>query len=325
METTARRTRAVAAGVGTTVGLLVVASVLIFALIRSAPGDPVDVEFGASGVTTFLTPEEEADVRAERRAELGLDKSIVEQYARWLIRVVQGDFGLSYQSGTPVADEVFTRLPASLALGALGFAIAIALAAAVAVLSARRPGGALDHVLRISSISVAAVPTFLSGSLALRWMADGIDYPIAGPASLERIWLPALVMGLSGVPTLARVLRSALIAEAARPHALAARARGATPARVMFRHVLRPASTPVLTLAGLALAALLGGAVITEVVFSWPGVGAYAIEAIHAQDYPIVQAYVLVMTFLVVVVNRSVDLLQHLLDPRAEARARSVE
>jgi ABC-type dipeptide/oligopeptide/nickel transport system permease component len=307
--------------VSSAAGLLLVASVLVFALVRAAPGDAVDVEFAESGAGALLTPQEEAAGRAQRAAELGLDRGPVQQYLLWLDRVVHLDLGTSFRTGRPVSTELIERLPASLVLGGFGFLVAVAGAWLIAVVSARRPGGVADQVLRVVSLSATAVPTFLLGSLALRYAAQWAGYPIAGDATWRRLWLPALVLGVGAVPTMARLLRSALISEHAQPYALAARARGASAGRVTFRHVMRPAFTPLLTLAGLTLAGLVAGTVITEVIFSWPGVSAYAVDGIAAKDYPVVQAYLVLVVILVVVVNRAVDLAQHLLDPRVQARA----
>lgn len=303
-------------GVVTAAGLLLVASVLVFALVRAAPGDAVDVEFGESGASALLSPAEEAAARARRARELGLDRGVLEQYLRWLGRVARLDLGTSFRTGRPVADELVERVPASAALGGAGFVVALAGAWLVALLSARRPGGLLDHALRLVSLAATAVPTFLLGSLTLRYAAEWAGYPIAGDASGRRLWLPALVLGVGAMPVVARLLRASLISEYGRPYAVAARARGASPARVTLRHVLRPAFTPLLTLAGLTLASLVAASVITEVIFSWPGVSEYAVAAISAKDYPVVQAYLLLVVVVVVIVNRAVDVVQHLLDPR---------
>lgn len=303
-------------GLVSLLALVLAASVLVFALVRSAPGDPVDIEFGASGASTFLTPEDDARLREARRAELGLEKTMPEQYLIWLGRVVTGDFGTSYRTGENVSAEVAERLPASLGLGACAMVLLLLASALTAWLAVRRPDGWVDQVLRVLSIGAAAVPTFLTATLVLRWAAEATGFPIAGEANLTRLWLPAAVMAVSGVPAMARVLRASVLEQSAQPYAAAARARGASPRTVLLRHVLRPSLAPVATLAGLSTAALMGGAVITEVVFSWPGVGAYAVEAIAAQDYPVVQAYVIVMVLLAIVANRAVDVGQRLLDPR---------
>jgi ABC-type dipeptide/oligopeptide/nickel transport system permease component len=315
--------RSLARAVAGTLAVLLVASVVVFALVRSAPGDPVDVQLGEAG-GVGLSRADIDRIRVERRAELGLDRPLPEQYARWLGRMATGDWGTSYVSGRPVRTEVLDRLPASLALAVAGFAVAVVLGVGLALTASRRPDGPVDQVVRLATLATVAVPSFLLGTLALQVATAAVGYRIAGPASAERMWLPALVLGIAVTPTTSRVLRASLIAERGRLYAVAAQARGASPGRTLLRHVLRPALAPVLTLGGLAFASLVTGSVITEAVFSWPGVGRYAVDAISAQDHPVVQAYVVLSTALVVLVNRGVDLAQRLVDPRGDARAEAV-
>jgi ABC-type dipeptide/oligopeptide/nickel transport system permease component len=315
--------RPVLRSIAGTVGMLLVASVVVFAMVRSAPGDPVDVQLGESGGVS-LSEEDEARIRVERLAELGLDRPLPEQYARWLGRMVTGDWGTSYRTGQPVLDEMLDRLPASLALGAAGFGVAVLLACGLALVASRRPDGPADQVVRLVTLVTVAVPSFLLGTLALQVATGTTGYRIAGPASLDRIWLPALVLGIAVTPTMSRVLRASLVSERGRLYAVAALARGASPGRTLLRHVLRPAVGPVLILGGLAFASLVTGSIITEAVFTWPGIGLFAVDAISAQDYPVVQAYVVLATALVVLVNRGVDLVGRLVDPRQDARAEAV-
>jgi ABC-type dipeptide/oligopeptide/nickel transport system permease component len=223
-----------------------------------------------------------------------------------------------------VLDEMLDRLPASLALGTAGFGVAVVLAGGLALLATRRPGGPVDQVVRLVTLVTVAVPSFLLGTLALQVATGTTGFRIAGPASLDRIWLPALVLGVAVTPTMSRVLRASLVAERGRLYAVAALARGASPGRTLLRHVLRPALGPVLVLGGLAFASLVTGSIITEAVFTWPGVGLFAVDAISAQDYPVVQAYVVLATALVVLVNRGVDLAGRFVDPRQDARAEAV-
>jgi ABC-type dipeptide/oligopeptide/nickel transport system permease component len=315
--------RAAIRAIAGTVGMLLVASIVVFAMVRSAPGDPVDVQLGESGGIS-LSQEDEDRIRAERLAELGLDRSLPEQYARWLARMVTGDWGTSYRTGQPVLDEMLDRLPASLALGGAGFGVAVVLAGGLALLASRRPGGPVDQIVRLVTLVTVAVPSFLLGTLALQIATGTTGFRIAGPASFDRIWLPALVLGIAVTPTMSRVLRASLVAERGRIYAVAALARGASHGRTLLRHVLRPALGPVLILGGLAFASLVTGSIITEAVFTWPGVGLFAVDAIAAQDYPVVQAYVVLATALVVLVNRGVDLAGRLVDPRQDVRAEAV-
>ncbi len=315
--------RPVLRAIAGTVGMLLVASVVVFAMVRSAPGDPADVQLGEAGGIS-LSQEDEDRIRAERLAELGLDRPMPEQYARWLGRMVSGDWGTSYRTGQPVLDEMLDRLPASLALGAAGFGVAVLLACGLALVASRRPDGPADQVVRLVTLVTVAVPSFLLGTLALQVATGTTGYRIAGPASLDRIWLPALVLGVAVTPTMSRVLRASLVSERGRLYAVAALARGASPGRTLLRHVLRPAVGPVLILGGLAFASLVTGSIITEAVLTWPGIGLFAVDAIAAQDYPVVQAYVVLATALVVLVNRGVDFAGRLVDPRQDARAEAV-
>lgn len=304
---------------------LLVVSVGVFALVRSAPGDPVDVELGPILGQSSVSTEEKAEFRARREAQLGLDQPVTEQYRRWLGRVVQGDFGVSYRTNQPVREELLAHLPASLALGGTGLVIAAGLAGSLAALSSRRPGGAADQVIRLVSLLGASVPAFLTGLLALSVFArDATGYQITGPATAGRLWLPALVLGVASAPTPLRLLRSALIAEHGRLYAVAAVARGAGPGRLLARHTGRPAVAPVFSLAGITLAGMVTGSIMTETVFSWPGIGRLVVDAIEAQDYPMVQGYVLLVVGVVVAANALAAVVQRLLDPTVDATAAAV-
>lgn len=314
------RLLAVGRSVGGILGLLLLVSVGVFVLVRTAPGNPVDVQLGPINALGASQQQIE-EIRAERNAQLGLDGSLPEQYLRWLGRVLTGDFGTSYHSQRPVLDELLIRLPASLVLGACSFLIGLCLAVGLSLLVSRRPGGFADHAVRLAGILASAVPTFLLGLVALLLFArNPDDYAITGTATPDRLWLPALVLGVAITPPMLRLLRASLIAERNRPYAAAATARGVGETNLLLRHVFRPATSPMLTLVGLSLGSLVVGSVITEAVFAWPGIGAFAVSSIEERDYPVVQGYVLLVTVLVLLINRIVELLQHKLDPRVGQR-----
>ena len=320
-STAYKLTRAVAGLVGT----LAIVSVGVFALVRSAPGDPIDVELGPLLGQSGLTVVEVAEFRAARERELGLDRPIPEQYRRWLARVVRGDLGVSFRNRRPVRDELVRHLPASLALGGAGLTVGVGLAGGLAALASRRPGGPVDHAVRVFSLVGASLPAFLSGLLALSVFArTSGGYQITGPASFGRLWLPALVLGVATAPTPLRLLRSALVTERGRLYAVAAVARGVGPTRLVARHTARPAVAPVLSMAGITLAGLVTGSILTETVFSWPGLGRLVVDAIESQDYPVVQGYVLVVFAFVVVANAVAGALQRLVDPTVDAAALAV-
>ncbi len=200
--------------VAATAVVLLIASAAVFALVRSAPGDPADVQLGESGGVA-LSQADEDRIRAERLVELGLDRPLPEQYARWLSRMASGDWGTSYRSGRPVLVEIADRVPASLVLGITGFAVSVLLAGALAVVASRRPGGPTDQSVRLLTLLTVAVPSFLLGTIALQVATGTVGYRIAGPGSLDRLWLPALVLGIASTPTMSRVLRASLVAERA--------------------------------------------------------------------------------------------------------------
>ncbi len=313
--------RTLASSAAGTAVVFLLASVAVFGLIRLAPGDPVDAQLASADAIAYLSAAQIEELGAQRRAELGLDRPLPMQYLDWLAAVARLDLGESYRTGRPVVTELTERLPASLALAGVAILFATPTVVLLAGAAMRRPGGPVDQLIRLCTVTVAAVPSFLLGVVALT-VAARSGYRVVGEASLGRIWLPAAVLAVAVTPTLARVLRASLLAEQGKPYAEAARNRGVAPAGLLLRHTLRPAATPVLTTAGLTLASLLAGSVITEVVFTWPGMAAYAVGAIKAQDQPVVQAYVLAMVIVTLLVNRGVDLLQRLLDPRVEhARA----
>ncbi|MFT4217891.1 MAG: ABC transporter permease [Micropruina sp.] len=309
--------RTLAASAAGTLVVLLLASMAVFGLVRLAPGDPVASELASSDASSYLSAGQIEELSAQRRAELGLDRPLPVQYVDWLAAVLRLDLGTSYRTGRPVVTEFAERLPASLALAGAAILLAIPAVVLLAGVAVRRPGGVVDQFVRLGTVTVAAVPSFLLGVVALT-VAARSGYQVIGDATVSRVWLPAAVLAVAVTPTLARVLRASLLAEQGKPYAEAARNRGVAPAGLLFRHTLRPAATPVLTTAGLTLASLLAGSVITEVVFTWPGIAAYAVGAIKAQDQPVVQAYVLAMVVVALLVNRGVDLLQRLLDPRVE-------
>jgi len=296
------------------VALLV--TVFLFVLIRRTPGDPVLVRLGEEA-----TPEN----RAALRAELGLDQPIYVQYAKWLSRVVRGDFGRSIRNNQPVAEAIKERLPATLELGMAAFVYSVALAiplGALAALYRRGPTGVLASTFAFVGISL---PNFFLGlllillfSLTLGWLPPGQYVPfVEDPVeNLKRLILPALTLGTAGAAINMRLIRSSLLDTILQDYIRTARAKG-LPERVVFlRHALRNALIPVVTLVGLQVGALWEGAFVTETIFAWPGVGRLAINSIGGRDYPVVQAVVLLAAFSFMISGLLVDIAYTYLDPR---------
>lgn len=295
--------------------VLGVAFSLTFLLIRAAPGDPVAIMFGATrgGSQEGATQEQ----RAVLRQELGLDRPWTEQYGAWLGRLARGDLGTSFRSRRPILTEMTQRLPATLALAGGAFAVQIVLSLGLGALSARHPGGVVDRLSAALATLLVAVPSYWLGLILLWIFAVQLGWvAVSGPPGPRRLVLPALTLGLAITPSVLRVFRTSLVEQYGRAHVAVARSKGLPERVVLRRHVARLALIPTVTLLGISLSELLGGAVIVESIFAWPGIGKYLLDSILARDYPVVQGYVLFATSTVVLGNLVVDLLYGLLDPR---------
>ncbi len=281
---------------------------LVFFFIHFLPGDPVDVMLGETALA--------AD-RDRLRAALGLDRPVGEQYLRFLAGIAHGDLGRSLHGNEPVLQLVLSRLPATLALAASAGGFALALALPLGVFSARHRGGALDTLATGFSLLGASLPNFFLGPLLvllfsvwLRWL------PVSGADSAASLVLPAVTLGLGMSSILTRLTRSAVLEAMSADYVRTARAKGLSERRVFFRHALRSAVLPVATIFGLQLGSLLGGAIITETIFAWPGIGRLTLQAIHGRDYPLLQGCVLVIAFGYLAANLATDLAYQRLDPR---------
>jgi len=283
-------------------------SLLVFMLIHLIPGDPVEVMLGESS--------QPAD-RAALRHALHLDLPLYQQMGNYYARLLHLDFGTSLHSKRAIADLLLERIPATfeLALAALLFAVLIAFP--LGMLAAVRKGGAWDDGAMVFSMLGISIPNFWMGpililvfSLWLGW------FPVSGREGPASLILPALTLGTAMAAILSRMVRTTVLEVLGEDYIRTAYAKGLDSRTVLLRHALRNALLPVITLLGLQLGALLAGAVITEIVFSWPGVGQLTIEAIQRRDYPVVQACVLLISVTYVVVNTATDLVYAWLDPR---------
>ncbi|HYF63769.1 MAG TPA: ABC transporter permease [Herpetosiphonaceae bacterium] len=309
--------RAIAGWLARSTLLLAGAALLTFTLLRLAPGDPAAVLLGAAG-DQAVGDQAGAQLGAARlRAELGLDQPAPVQFARWVGRMLRLDFGVSFRSRQPVGAELARRFPATALLAAAAFAIHALLAIGAGVVATLRAGRWPDRLTRAAAVLLAAVPGFVLAWLGLRFFTTTLPwYDLTGPASLRRLWLPALVLGLLATPALMRVVRASLLAELGQLYMLLGRAGGIGRTRLVLTHALRNALLPVIALLGMNLSGLLSGAVVIETIFSWPGIGRYAVESMLARDYPVVQGYVLLVTALVIAVTGLTDLAGRWLDPR---------
>ena len=291
-----------------TAGTVLAVLVTVFLLVRVLPGDPVEVLLGerASG----------AD-RQALRTSLGLDRPLPAQLGEYLRALARLDLGQSLRHPAPVTDLIAARLPATLELTAAALALAVALALPLGVLMAVRRDAASGRLAAALTLLALALPGFWFGPLLVLLFAVHLGWlPVAGRAGLASLALPALTLALGLAAGLARQLAANLTETLAAEHVRTARAKGLAPAQVLWRHGVRNALLPVTTLFGLQLGALLGGAVIAETVFAWPGVGALTVEAINARDYPLLQGCVLLIAVIYVLVNGLTDLAYGWIDPR---------
>ena len=294
-------------------------ALLTFLFIRLIPGDAIAARLGTS---TALTPEQLADLRAY----FGLDQPLPVQFGSWLGALLHGDAGYSIRTGRPVLVEIAQRLPVTLELALAATLIAVAVGIPLGLVSAMRPRSRLDVGARIGGLIGLSLPSFWLGtliivlfSLYLRWLPNTggyVDFASDPLGNLRLLLFPAITLGLALAAATMRMTRSAMIEVLASDHVRTARAKGLQPRVVVRRHVLRNGLIVVVTLLGIQVGQLLGGAVVVEEIFSIPGVGRMLLTAIVQRDYALVQGGVLAIAVLFVAVNIAVDLLYVYLDPR---------
>lgn len=283
---------------------------LVFFLIHLIPGDPIDVMLGERAA--------EAD-RAALREALHLDDPILTQYGQFLAGVARGDLGRSLTSQRPVAGLILARYPATLQLAAAALLLSLSIALPLGILSAVRPRTAVDAGGLLFSLFGVSMPTFWLGPLLIILFSLKLDWlPVSGRHGIASLVLPALTLGLGMSAILVRMTRSSLLEIFPKEFVLTARAKGLPERRVILRHALRNALIPLLTVVGLQIGALLTGSIITETIFSWPGLGRLTIQAIQSRDYPLVQGCILAIALTYLLVNLLIDLLYAAVDPRVQ-------
>jgi peptide/nickel transport system permease protein len=281
---------------------------LVFSLIHLIPGDPVLIMLGDGAQPT--------DVE-ELRAKLGLDKPLVEQYSIFLAGLGRGDLGRSLHFDQPVAQLLGQHYPATVVLAFAAMGLAIAVSLPLGMLAAYRRDGWIDRGARLFSLLGVSVPNFWLGPLAILLFSIQLGWlPVSGWSDWKSLVLPAATLGAALAALLTRMVRSALAEELGKPYLVTARAKGLRPFRVATLHALRNALVPVVTVVGLQFGSLLTGAILTETIFGWPGLGRLLIQAIRLRDFPLVQGSVLVIAVTYVAVNLVTDLLYAWLDPR---------
>ncbi|GAB4167156.1 MAG: ABC transporter permease [Thalassobaculales bacterium] len=296
-------------------------SVIVFLMIRLIPGDAVAIMLGAN---TEVTPERMAALRAQ----IGLDRPVVEQYLRWAGGVLTGDLGTSLWTGRPVAEEIAAHLAPTLELTILALLLGAGLAVPLGCMMARLRGRGAELALRLGAIAGLTIPSFWLGIVMLLAVAAWAPgFPALGHVpfledplgNLQRLLLPALALALPILANLSRLLRSAMLDALSQDYVRTARAKGVAEPGVIYRHALRNALIPFVTSVGIMTGYLLGGAIVVEQVFAIPGLGRLILGAIAERNYPLIQATILVVTAGFVLVNFAVDLAYALIDPRIRA------
>ncbi|MDP1748889.1 MAG: ABC transporter permease [Reyranella sp.] len=302
------------------VPVVLVLTVAVFAFVEALPGSIVDTLIGTEGGDV-----EEA--RAILTKEYGLDRPVYERYALWLVRTLQFDFGNSLVTRRPISTELLSRIPATVYLAVVGIVLSIVIAVPLGTLAAVRRNSAVDYTAQVISLAGISIPEFwfailcvLLFSLYLGWLpSSGYVSPLEDFwGSLQFLILPAAAIGFRQAAFTTRLTRSSMLDELSKEYVDTARAMGLPERRVIFRYTLRNAMIPTITISGLQFANLLGGTVVLESIFAWPGIGRAIFEAILQRDYPLIQAGVLVLGVIVVVMNLLVDLTYRLLNPRVK-------
>ena len=329
--------RFVATRLGLVIPTFIGVTLLTFALIRLVPGDPILLLAGERG----LDPAR----HAEMRAELGLDKPLLVQYGIYMRDLVRGNLGKSIVTKEPVLREFLARFPATLELSICAMLFAISIGLPAGVIAAVRRGSAFDHTVMGASLTGFSMPIFwwallmillfsvtlgwtpVSGRISLMYFIEPatgfmlidallVDEPGAFRSALSHLVLPTIVLGTIPLAVIARMTRSAMLEVLGEDYVRTARAKGAPPWQVIGVHALRNALIPVVTVIGLQVGVLLAGAILTETIFSWPGIGKWMVDSINRRDYPVLQGGVLLVATMVMAVNLGVDLLYGLINPR---------
>ncbi len=291
-----------------TIPVLLGVATLVFALIHLVPGDPAQAMLGEGA---------EQEEIASLRTALGLDRPLLAQYGSFLSGLVRGDLGKSFRYNTPVTEQIREKLPntALLAMAAMGVAIVFAIP--LGIIAAVYRGRAPDHIAMTIALAGISMPNFWLGPLMAILFAVYLGWlPVSGTGTPAHLVLPAVTLGAALSAILARMTRASLLEELRELYVLAARARGLSGTRAILRHAFRNSLIPVVTIIGLQFGAVLTGTIITETIFSWPGLGRLLIQAINYRDYPLVQGCILFISVTYVAMNLLTDLTYGLLDPR---------
>jgi ABC-type dipeptide/oligopeptide/nickel transport system permease component len=281
---------------------------MVFLMIHIVPGDPVLQMLGQDARVEDL---------AQLRHTLGLDQPLGVQYVRYFEGLARGDWGRSLRYAAPVRPIVLQRFPATLELSLAALAVCLAIAIPAGVFSARRRGSRADHATSVFTLLGLSVPNFALGPILILVFSIEIGWlPVSGRGGIGHLILPAATLGAALAAILTRMVRGSMIEELSSDYVRTARAKGIPETSVLFRHAFPNALIPVITIVGLQFGSLLAGTIVTETIFSWPGIGRLAVQAIAARDYPLLQGCILIIAVSYVAVNLLTDLVYAVVDPR---------
>ena len=281
---------------------------LVFLMIHIVPGDPVEQMLGEGAAP---------GAAAQLRHSLGLDQPLGKQYGHYLFGLVRGDLGQSFKFQAPVRQIIFERYPATLQLAFLALLVCAAIAIPAGVLAAHRRGQSSDRLVGVCTLFGLAIPNFALGPLLILLFSIEIGVlPVSGRNGIGSYVLPAATLGAALAAILTRMVRGAMLEELSADYIRTARAKGLSIAAVLFRHGLRNALIPIITILGLQFGTLLAGTIVTETIFSWPGIGRLTVQAISARDYPLLQGCILAISLSYVLVNLLTDAIYSVVDPR---------
>ena len=293
--------------------LLVGISLVSFMLLNFAPGDAAEITLLRQNGGISPSPQDVVSMRQE----LGLDAPLPVRYVRWVADALRGDLGESYRSGSSIAGEIARRLPATLLLASVSMAMAVAVGLPLGVLAALKRGSWLDTASRLLALVGAAVPSYVMALLLMLLFAVKLGWlPAIGYGSPKNLILPAVALSFGVMAQLMRLTRATMLEALNQDYIRTARAKGLGERVVTWRHALRNALLPVITVMGTSAGHMLGGAVIVEIIFGWPGIGQFVIVGISQRDYPVVQGFVLYLAVIFLLVNLAMDVLYRWLDPR---------
>jgi len=291
-----------------TIPVLLGVATLVFSLIHFIPGDPAQAMLGDSAAPEDI---------AELRERLGLDRPLYVQYLTFLNGLGRGDLGVSLRTNRPVAQEIAARMPATFQLAVAAMCLAVLVAIPLGIIAAVRAGTGVDYAATTVALLGISIPNFWAGPVLAIVFAVSLGWlPVSGSGTPAHLVLPAITLGAPLAAVLARMTRASVIEELRELYMLAARARGLSRSRAVLRHAFRNSLIPIVTVFGLQMGAVLTGAVITETIFAWPGVGRLLIQSITFRDYPLVQGCILMIAVTYVAMNLLTDLAYGFLDPR---------